>query len=387
MKKQFSIKGFMSVLLISALLFCVGAAAGHELAAGIGAAAYMGSAVLKPWLHTGNMSGISISGINREIWQNHLIENIYPGNEFLLAMSDESEYVNYLTVHSPQAVGTPNVVKNRDLTVGTAVNTNTRVDVTLDWSIDEYTTDPFKITNAEEVQLSYNKRESILYNQQMKLRKVIAENIIIDLAATGTATLPADYGGGTNNNILRTSGIFNNDPANVQASVAYTAGATGNRLNVTLWDVAAAATHLDNLDVPSEGRAMLMSSQAYAQLRLDLIATKYRDFTAEVDPKTGKIGKLLGFDLYMRSKVCVYDNSGTPVVKAYGAAGAATDNDAILFWQFAHAAKAIGDVHVFETLNDATRYGDIYSALLRMGAHKVRVSEVGIGAIVQKASA
>jgi hypothetical protein len=272
---------------------------------------------------------------------------------------------------------------------GPIAGTNTRADVTLDWGIDEYTTDPFKIVNAEEVQLSYNKRESILYNQEMKIRKVIADNIIVDISPTGGATLPADYGGGTNANILRSSGVTNNDTKDIQSSPAYTLGATGNRLNFTLYDIQAAATSFDALDVPGEDRAMLMSARAWAQVRLDLVATKYRDFTEMVDAATGKPRSFLfGFEIFTRSGVCVYDNTaGTPVVKAVGAATAATDNDAIIFWQKGCVAKAVGDVHVYSDENNPVYYGDIYSGLIRMGAHKARISEVGVGAIVQAASA
>jgi len=400
MKNKFSVKGFLVNLLMVAFIVSIGASQGSPITGLIVGVTLFALALAKPWLPMIAMSlfgttagfagdsGVTTCGIDREIWENHLVENIYPGNEFLLAMTDESEYVNFLTVHSPQAVGTPNVVKNRDLSGPGPVNTNTRVDVTLDWSIDEYTTDPFKITNAEEVQLSYSKRESILYNQEMKIRKVIADNVIVDIAATGTAVLPADYGGGTNNNILRSTGITNNDITNIQSSLAYTAGAAGNRLNFTVWDVQAAGTHLDSLDVPMEGRAMLMSARAYAQIRLDLIATKYRDYSETVDPTTGRISRtLLGFEIFMRSNTCTYNNVAVPVVNPVGTAGSATDNDAILFWQRAACAKAVGDVHVYNDENSAVYYGDVYSGLIRMGAHKARISEVGVGAIVQSAAA
>jgi hypothetical protein len=75
------------------------------------------------------------------------------------------------------------------------------------------------------------------------------------------------------------------------------------------------------------------------------------------------------------------------VVRAFGSVAAGDDNDAILFWHKAFVAKAIGDIHVYETPNSAIHYGDVYSALVRMGASKKRTSELGVGAIVQTAAA
>ena len=328
--------------------------------------------------------GVYTGGISQEIWARDIKENLFPTNEYLLSMQDMSEYVTFKTVHIPQAGAAPNVVKNRSKG-GAPVNTNLRTDTLQDFSIDEYTTDPFLITNVDEVELSYNKRESVLYEQNMKLRQVIGDNILIDIAPTGTATLPDTT---VNANILRSSGITNNDVANISASVAYTPGATGNRLNFTLWDIRQAKKMFDTQNVPREDRAMVMSPDAADQIISDLIVTKFRQDAMNVfDTKSGNIDMLLGFKIYIRSQVCQYDNTvGTPVVKAYGAAGAATDNDAIIFFQKAFVARAIGDIHVYETLNSAVNYGDVYSGLIRMGASKVRSSELGLGAIVQTAS-
>lgn len=318
--------------------------------------------------------------IQQEIWIKDIQKGLYPTNEFLNEMTDLSEYVNFKTVHIPNAGAAPNVQKNRSLG-GAATNTNLRVDTLQSFDVDEYTTDPFLITNAEVVELSYSKRESVLYEQQMKIRKVIGDNVLIDISPSGAALLPDTT---TNSNILRSTGITNNDEGDIRNSAAYLPSATGNRLNFTLWDVRRAKKLFDKQQIPAEGRTMLLSADAVDQLISDLIITKYRQDASNVfDTKTGNISMLMGFKILMRSTTVVYDNSATPAVKAYGAAAAATDNDAILFWQKAFLAKAIGDIHIYETANSAVHYGDVYSALIRMGASKMRTSELGVGAIVQ----
>jgi hypothetical protein len=344
------------------------------------------AAVLMP--QPGHTKGISTSGISREVWESHIQENLYPGNEFLMSMTDESEYVNYKTVHSPQAGAPPTVTVNPSfpLNAGAGATTSQRTDTNTDWMIDVFSTNPFIITNAEEVELSYSKRESILYETEMEIRRVIAEKLLVNVSPTGTALLVD--GVTTNANVLRSSGITNNDVADVRSSVAYTSAATGNRLNFTLYDVRQAKKLFDKQNVPAEDRSMVMSPDAADQIINDLIVTKFRqDAMSAFDTKTGKIDMLLGFKVYIRSKVVAYSNAATPVVKAYGAAGAADDNDSILFWQKAFVASAVGDIHVYEQLNSPTQQADVYSALIRMGATKKRTSEVGVGAIVQSAAA
>lgn len=328
------------------------------------------------------------AGINKEVWENHLMENLFPNNSLLEDMMDESEYVNYLTVHSPQAGGVPAVLVDPvfPLNGGNGLAVTQRTDVTLDWNIHVFFCGPFIINNAETVQLSYSKRESVLYNMEMQIRRVITENILIYCAPTGTATLPD--GVTTNANVYRTSGVTNNDPGNVQASVAYLPGATNNRLNFTLFDFQGMKLNFDVQDIPEEDRNVVMSSNAEAQLIKDMIATKYRESLSDIfDLKTGKIDRLMGFKIHHRSKVMTYTNAATPVVKAYGAATATTDNDAMLFWQKGHLAKAVGEVIMYEQIGSPKDGGDIYSILIRCGATKKRTSELGVAALVQAAAA
>lgn len=339
--------------------------------------------------HLANGIGAKTAGIQREIWEAHILENLFPSDSFLEGLLDESEYVDYHTVHNPQAGSNQTVLVDPafPLNSGNGMAVAQRTDTVNDWNIHIFFYPPIVITNAEEVELSYNKMSSVLYDAEMKLRKTIAENLIVYCAPTGTAALPAEQGGGTNNNILRSTGISNNDITNVQSAPAYTSGATGNRLKYTLYDIATAKLSQDILDIPDEDRFMLMSPQAERQIIDDMIATKYRASLGDVfDLKTGKITALMGYTMKKRSQVMQYNNANTPLVKAWGAAGAATDNDAILFWQKAALAKAIGDIHIYDQMNSPRDAGDIYSFLIRMGATKKRTSELGVGVIVQQVS-
>ena len=105
-----------------------------------------------------------------EIWVKSIIEGLFANNTFAARSVDHSEFVNEKTVHVPNAGAAPNVEKNR--TVFPA-NVTERKDVDLIYQMDEFTVDPVRIPHAEQVELSYNKRESVT-RQSRRNRKMIS---------------------------------------------------------------------------------------------------------------------------------------------------------------------------------------------------------------------
>ncbi len=299
--------------------------------------------------------------IQKEIWQDHIEGNLFKNNEFLLASTDAGQYVlNGHVVHIPQAGALPTVVKNRSSVPATVVQ---RGDTDITYTLDEYTTDPILIPNAETFELSYNKRESVLSEYETSLRETVADNLLIDWS-------PSD-GTGV---IIRTTG----------AAVATTlAGTTGNRAKFVVNDLKNAQLQLNKQNVPMEGRYALISADMFQQLTDDMSATQYRDFSAAYDVKDGVLGRLFGFNIMMRSGVVTYTNDLAPVVNPYGTTPAVTDNDGILCWQIGAVERALGDIKFFERIGDPTYYGDVYSVSVRMGARKRRSDAKGIVAIVQ----
>lgn len=302
--------------------------------------------------------------IQKEIWQDHIEGNLFKNNEFLLASTDAGQYVlQGKVVHIPQAGASATVQKNRSSLPATVVQ---RTDTDVTYTLDEYTTDPILIPNAEQYELSYNKRESVLAEYEASLRQTIADNLLIDWAPTGAT--------GT---IIRTTGT---------ATATTLAGTTGNRKKFTVNDLKAAQLQLNKQNVPMEGRYALMSADMFQQLTDDMSATQYRDFSAAYDVKDGILGRLFGFNIMMRSGVVTYDNAPAPVVNPYGAAVNITDNDGILCWQISAVERALGQITFFERIGDPTYYGDVYSVGVRMGGRIRRQDAAGIIAIAQDAA-
>lgn len=117
-----------------------------------------------------------------EIWVKSIIEGLFANNTFAARSVDHSEFVNEKTVHVPNAGAAPNVEKNR--TVFPA-NVTERKDVDLIYQMDEFTVDPVRIPHAEQVELSYNKRESVTRQSRRKLAQDIYESIIYNWIPEG----------------------------------------------------------------------------------------------------------------------------------------------------------------------------------------------------------
>jgi hypothetical protein len=302
--------------------------------------------------------------IQKEIWQDHIEGNLFKNNEFLLASTDAGQYVlQGKVVHIPQAGGLPSIVKNRSSLPATVVQ---RGDTDVTYTLDEFTTDPILIPNAETFELSYNKRESVLSEYESSLRQTVADNLLIDWCPTGGSGL-----------VTRTTGA---------STATHLDGTTGNRKKLSVTDLKNAQLQLNKQNVPMEGRYALLSADMFQQLTDDMSATQYRDFSAAYDVKDGVLGRLFGFNIMMRGGVATYTNDTVPVVNPYGASANVDDNDGVLCWQIGAVERALGQISFFERIGDPTYYGDIYSVSVRMGARKRRSDAKGIIAIVQAAA-
>jgi hypothetical protein len=344
------------VALISALAFnliagvTLATAAGINPALVVGGLSVLSSAIKLP-------SGIAPMAIQKEIWMNTIVEGLFADNSFLSKAFDADEFVvQGKTVHIPNAGAASGVVRNRSEFPATVA---ARTDIDLTFDLDEFTTNPVRIPNADTVELSYNKRESVVRQDRAALIANASEAILLKW-------MPLIA------NSVRTTG---------SAVTAHTPSATGNRKAFTKADVLAVATKFNAQDIPQEGRYMLVDAQMHEQLLNSLTAQEAQAFHAGVDIKQGIIGKLYSFNIMMRSRVGRYATAGT--VKDWSATGAATDNAAALAWYQNSVCRAKGEINVFDSESDPLYYGDIYSFLVRAGGRAMRNDVAGLCAIIQ----
>lgn len=297
--------------------------------------------------------------LNTEIWINDIVEGFWPDNSFITRSVDHSEFVERHTVNVPQGGAAPPVTKNRG---EFPAPINMRQDGDLTYNLDIYDVPPMRTNKLSEVELSYDKRQSLLKQSKEALQQGVAMDILKKWVPSGVAT-------------VKTTG------SGAEAHVHSTA--TGNRKAMTRAEVEKVKMIFDSNDVPAEGRTILLDAIMYNQLVNSLTAAENVNFLAGADPARGVMGTFLGFEFMMRSSVL--QTTSTGALKT--GAASATDCAAGLAWQKDCVSRAMGEVMVFETVDDPAYYGDILSAAMRAGGKYIREDKKGVVLIYQDTAA
>lgn len=303
-------------------------------------------------------------GVQKEVWVEDIIGGLYKENKFLEKSVNADAYViNGAVVHIPQAGAASGVVKNRTALPAAVVK---RTDTDVVYTLDEFTTNPRLIPNIDTIQLSYDKRQSVMSEDQATLNDLVAEWMLRNWAPT------------TASQIMRTLGAARAGEAN--------ATVTGNRKMFTKESILALQKRMNKQGIPKAGRILLLPSEFLGDLEADVDLMK-RDTAKELDLENGIVKRLYGFEIYERASVLTYTQAGLPVVKDPGTAGAITDNAAALAWHPTVVERALGTVKMFDNTDDPTYYGDIYSFLLMGGGRQRRADGLGIFSIVEDTAA
>ncbi|MGP1526386.1 MAG: hypothetical protein ACTTIA_02510 [Candidatus Cryptobacteroides sp.] len=295
-----------------------------------------------------------------QIWVKAIIEMLFADNSFAARSIDHSEFVEGKTVHVPNAGDGPGVEKNRSTFPATVTQ---RQDVDLYYDIDEFTVDPVRISNAEEVELSYSKRESVIGSSRRKLADKIYSDLIYKWIPAGVS-------------VVKTVG---------GSVAAHLVDATGKRKAMTKAVVEQVQIMFDEWDIPEEGRFMLLDARMYNQLKNSLTDAETVHFLAGADPVKGVIGEYAGFRFYKRSKVAKATAAG--VIKEWSAVNTATDCAAGLAWQEDCVSRALGDSVLYDDEKNPLYYGDVISFLQRAGGSCIRSDKKGVVLIMQDTAA
>lgn len=304
--------------------------------------------------------------LNKEQWLLDIQENLFKDNAIINRATNHDGFVNYKTVHVPQAGANPTISKNLGSFPATITQ---RTDSELTYSMDVYYVQPIHIEAGQETSfLSYDKRMSVLNQNINTLEDALTNNALYKWAPAGATRF------------VRTTGTA--------VGTALAPSATGTRNAITLADILKAKSILDAENVPASGRILLLPSDMYnAQLLAIADVYQAQSYGQSALP-SGVVTRIHGFDVMIRSTVCVYDNTATPVIKAVADSGtpsspAITDNLAALAYHPSFVAKAMGSTEVFITEQVAEYYGSIVSAMQLFGASKMRTSQIGVVAIIQ----
>jgi hypothetical protein len=303
--------------------------------------------------------------LDREQWLADIQENLFKDNAIINRAVNHDGFVNYKTVHVPQAGANPTITKNLGSFPATITQ---RTDSELTYSMDTYYVEPIHIEAGQETAFYLMRTYDVLNQNIATLEEALVNNALYKWAPSGSTRLVRTTGTGTTN--------------------ALAPSATGNRNAITLADILSAKAILDAENVPASGRILLLPSSMYnAQLLAIADVYQAQSYGQSALP-SGVVTRIHGFDVMIRSTVVVYDNTGTPVIKAVGDNGvpsspASTDNLGALAYHPSFVAKAMGNTEVMINEGVAEYYGSIVSAFQLFGASKMRTSQVGVVAIVQ----
>lgn len=292
--------------------------------------------------------------IEKEIWRADIVKNLFADGSFAANSQNHSEYVNFKTVHVPNAGAAPNVEMDRSVFPSSI---STRTDNDLYYQLHEFTSDAIRISNAEQVELSYNKRESVISASRAKITEDVESFVLQSWVPTGYTKVVT-----TGSNV-----------------VAHLADCTNNRKAVTIADILAVKKQFDKDNIPMAGRFAILDYEMMAQLLSALTENQYHAFLGSANAQTGVVGELYGFKFYQRSVALRTIAAGTSLATS----NAATDAAAGLFWQRDCVSRALGNVEIFDRENDPTYYGDIVSALVRAGGSYCRYDKKGVVVLYQ----
>lgn len=294
----------------------------------------------------------------KRLFHTEIQPKLFPSNSFLARAMNDDAFVNNNSVELPHSGTIPAVTVDRGTLPATIAK---RTDAATNYVLEELTTDPTLIGESEGLIIAYNKRASVLDQHANEINKKAASRALFAWA------------GGTN-----TAGRVASSGAS-RAVDGSSSTQTGNRKKFTVDDILKIKTKFHKDDVVNEnvavsGIAIFTPAQLSDLLSIQSIydASMY----GKGNLPDGVVARILGFDVYVRSSTVVLDS--TDALKAEGAAAAATDQDAAVFYHPNFVRRAVGAIKPFINEDKAEYYGSLFSMLVRFGAAPARNDNKGI---------
>ena len=293
--------------------------------------------------------------IQKELWADMIQEELRAKIDPLkLFAMDLSEYAIGKSIHIPVA-GATTIQKNvSSFPMSVAERTDTVIDITLN----TYHWSPIRITQADKVQLAYDKMAS-LYNS---LNGGLGERLLIESLIGMYHYTAGAY--------VTTTGA---------SYPAHATGAQGNRRGLTSMDIRKAAALLDKQKVPIADRWLVVDSIMFWQLVDDLAYNADRvDIVAGLPSITTP---LYGFTIVSVPQVAYVTSAG--VIRPYGDAGTTTDNAVALAIQKSCVGFGMSGIEIFVDEGNPLYQGDILSGWVLHGSNYLRTTKEGVIPIIQ----
>lgn len=279
---------------------------------------------------------------------------LFKNNDWLSRSKSDDAFVNANTVELPHA-GTLTVAGVNPSSFPLTVEK--RTDAATNYSMDVVHSFPTHLPIDNDLTTSYDKRASILDQHPKEIMQRV-----------GSLALYAWAGGA--NNFTATTGV---------QRVASGVSQTGNRKGIAVANILAIRQRFFADDIVGgtdgvQGVAILTPAM-YSDL-LAISQFTDADKYGRSNIPEGVVSRAFGFDFYVRSSVVVTNNSDA--LKAEGAAAAATDQDAAIFYSPEFVRKAKSGIQILMETDKPEYLGGLFNARCRFGASPVRNDNKGV---------
>lgn len=303
---------------------------GVVLASSLGVDAAYGAAsgVVIP-LATGTFmpGGALMEGVYTEVWTGELIKKLNAGLQatFLNGIPDYSANAENETIHLVDVGGDPDVLVN-NTTYPIPVQDLEDGDIAI--SLDKFQTKATRVTDDELYGISYDKFGSVVERHR---------EAIVTVKYKKFAHALTPYSHTEKTPVIHTSGETD---------------AASGRKKITLKDIIALKRAFDNMEVPEDGRRLVLCPDHVNDLlELDqAFREKYYNYTS------GKLLNMYGFEVYTFVNAPYFNKSGVKL--AYNATPTSTDHKGSFAFYFPRMFRAQGSTKMYyseATLNPQTQ--------------------------------
>ena len=257
-------------------------------------------------------------GLQKEVWKNELLKRFRAVGTHLDGVPDySSDVINGKIIHLADIGADPDVlVNNTSYPIATVERTDADLPLTLNL---------FETVNTK---VPYQSLFNLPYDKVVSIVDMHKERLMEYFLGYGThAVAPTVH------------------TANTPVLVTTGAVKTNLRKALTIKDLTALKKAFDDLKIPKSDRRLILCSDHVEDL-LNLSPAFEKMYN--VDTTEGRIGKLMGFDMYEYVDMPVYDPAvSTGTKKAYGATVLSTDAFCSIAFYTPRIFKAVGEAMQF----------------------------------------
>ncbi len=277
-------------------------------------------------------TGKLLAGLQTELWVPGIKENPVPDTSFLSASVDMSEHVEHNKLHLAEAGIEPDVHEDYFLNNQNPLPVTDIQDIPNEVTLKTYSTDQTRHRELQEVELQYNKRESVIGRHRASL----AKNIGLRAAFSWTTDQDTDF---TKLTVL---------------------GANDSIIDALI-DAEAFFGGLDKY----ENLNACLPPEHLAKLRKE-DKKLYKDMMAN----PGEI--FYGFRIWRYSQTPLFDNANDK--KPLGSLPGIGDKRSTFMWTSDEVFRCFGDTEMYATLRDSGLQADTLSFAQRALVGKIRAA-------------